>query len=150
MAQSLAKNVVHIVFGTKRRRRLLKPPLRPRLHAYMAAILNDLRCPALKINSVWDHVHVLVNLHRNCALADVVMELKRGSSGWLSRQGGELSMFQWQGGYGAFSVSQSGVATVVRYIERQEQHHGEISFEDEFRTLLQAHDLEFDERFLWD
>lgn len=138
------------MFSTKRRERVLVGEIRYELHRYMAGILNDLDCPAATVNGVADHVHVLFNLHRNRALAMVVMELKRGSSKWLKARDPALAGFGWQNGYGAFSVSQSGLPTVMAYIANQEEHHRLKTFEDEFRTFLCRNQLVFDERYVWD
>ena len=150
MPQSLAKNLIHLVFSTKARERLLDPSVRPRLHDYLAGILQDLESPALVINSVADHVHVLLNLHRTRALSAVVMELKRGSSKWLKAQGPQFAGFHWQDGFGAFSIGQSAVDEVRRYIEQQEEHHRVKTFQDELRAFLRRYQLEYDERYLWD
>lgn len=150
MGQSLAKNLLHLVFSTKHRAPVLTDPVRPELHRYQSGILADLDSPALAINSVADHVHLLFSLSKNRALADVIMEVKRGSSKWLKTKGAEFAEFHWQNGYGAFSVSQSAVAEVTDYIARQAEHHQRVSFQDEFRKLLQKHEKEFDERYVWD
>ena len=77
------------------------------------------------------------------------MEVKRGSSKWLKTQGAQFSEFHWQGGYGAFSVGQSGVAGVKSYIARQEQHHQITTFQEELRMLLKRYEIAFDEQYLW-
>jgi REP element-mobilizing transposase RayT len=150
MPQSLAKNLIHLVFSTKHRERLLEPTLRPALHAYLGGILRDSESPAIIINSVWDHVHLLFNLHRTWALADIVVEIKRGSSKWLKTQNWRLKEFHWQDGYGAFSIGQSGVKEVQRYIETQEEHHRVKTFQEEFRAFLERYEIPFDERYVWD
>jgi REP element-mobilizing transposase RayT len=90
MSQSLAKNLIHLVFSTKNRASLITDDIRPELHKYAGGILRDLSCPALIMNSVGDHIHVLFNLHRTKALSDVIMELKRGTSVWMKEQGSEV------------------------------------------------------------
>ncbi|MBL9135978.1 MAG: IS200/IS605 family transposase [Verrucomicrobiales bacterium] len=150
MSQSLARNLVHLVFGTKHRAKLLSDAFRPDLHRYMAGILESVDCPAVIINSVPDHVHALFHLHRRRALASVVGELKRGSSRWLKEADLSLATFHWQNGYAAFSVSHSAVPTVKAYISSQAEHHRRKSFEDEFRSFLIRHEIPYDERFLWD
>jgi REP element-mobilizing transposase RayT len=150
MPQSLAKNLIHLIFSTKHRRRVLEPALRSDLHRYMAAVLRDELSPALLINSVWDHVHVLFNLHRTRALSEVVMETKRSSSKWLKTQSPQLKQFHWQAGFGAFSIGQSAIEEVQRYIQEQELHHRTMSFQDELREFLQRHQVEYDERYVWD
>ena len=150
VAQSLARNLIHLIFSTKNRAQLLTESIRVNLHEYASGILRDLDSPALIMNSVTDHIHVLLNLHRTKALADVVMELKRGTSRWIKQHGPELADFYWQNGYGAFSIGQSMVKIVRRYIKNQAEHHKKVSFQDELRGFLKRYEIEFDERYLWD
>lgn len=150
MSQSLAKNLVHLIFSTKHREYWLTATVRPQLHNYLAGILRDMDSPALVINSVSDHVHLLFMLSKNRALADVVMEIKRGSSKWIKTQAGPFGSFHWQNGYGAFSIGQSGVTETREYIEGQEEHHRVKTFQDEFRAFLKRYEVEFDERYVWD
>jgi REP element-mobilizing transposase RayT len=150
MAQSLSKNLLHLVFSTKNRERLIHDDLRSDLHAYMATVLKNMECPALIINSVEDHVHILYILHRTVALSSAVGELKSSSSKWLKTLSDQLAAFAWQAGFGAFSVSESNVAAVRQYIENQKEHHRKVSFQNELRSFLSKHRLEYDERYLWD
>jgi REP element-mobilizing transposase RayT len=150
MPQSLARIYVHLIFSTKNREPLLIDGVRADLHAYMGGILNDLDSSPVEINSESDHTHVLFVLSRTHALSEVVGQLKRGSSAWLKTQGAAFAGFHWQNGYGAFSVSQSSVGEVRAYIERQQEHHKRMSFQDEFRAFLRRYGLEFDERYVWD
>ncbi len=150
MPQSLARLHVHLVFSTKNRVAWLQDGIRAPTHAYLAAILNDIGCRADLINSVEDHVHILFALGRTTALSTAVELLKKSSSKWIKRQGPDFAGFAWQAGYGAFSVSESNVASVRRYIAGQRAHHRVKTFEDELRALLARHDVEFDERYLWD
>ena len=150
MSQSLAKNLIHLVFSTKDRQPQIQDAHRSDLHQYAGGILNDLNSPALLMNSVADHIHILFNLHKTKSLSDVIMELKRGTSVWMKAQDSRNQHFYWQGGYGAFSVSQSAVKTVKEYIADQEAHHARRTFQDEFRALLKRHEIEFDEQYVWD
>ncbi len=151
MPQSLSCVHLHLVFSTKERRAFLRDrALRDELHAYLGGISRELECPPIKIGGVEDHVHVLARLGRTIAQADWVKELKRVSTIWLKARGRALADFQWQGGYATFSVSQSKVPQVIQYIETQEEHHHGQSFQDELRALLQKHNLDFEERYLWD
>lgn len=149
MAQSLACLHVHLVFSTKQRAPLIEDPIRGTLHAYLASVLQDLNCPAILINSVTDHMHILFDLSRTSAVSDVVEKLKTASSKWMKRQGGH-ARFAWQGGYGVFAVSESMVETVRRYIARQAEHHRKVTFQDEYRAFLERHRIAYDERYLWD
>jgi REP element-mobilizing transposase RayT len=152
MPQSLAKVAIHLVFSTKNRTPWLKDAnLRNELYAYMATILRDnVDSPAMIINGVEDHIHVLGLLSRKFAIMDVVQEAKTGTTKWLKKQSPALSKFAWQAGYGVFSVSESKIPEVKRYIEKQEEHHRKMSFQDEFRALCKRHGIELDERYAWD
>jgi REP element-mobilizing transposase RayT len=148
MAQSLAKVLVHFVFSTKNREPLVSVETRPELHAYLVGILANRNCPALQVGGTADHVHLLFSLGRTTTVADIVEEAKTGSSKWMKRRG--VSAFSWQAGYGAFSIGQSQVPAVVRYIRQQEQHHRRLTFQDELRGLFHRYDISFDERYVWD
>lgn len=152
MPQSLANVPLHIVYSTKNRTPWLQDiNLRKELYAYKATILTkEVDSPALIIGGVEDHVHVLCLLSRKHAIKDVVRIVKTESSKWIKRRSTHLSSFAWQGGYGAFGVSESNVIQVKRYIENQEEHHQRSSFQEEFRELCRRHGIEIDERYAWD
>ena len=150
MPQSLSKNLIHLIYSTKDRAPSISPEIRAGLFGYKAGILKEWKSPALIIGGVEDHVHVLFCLSKNHALAKVVEELKKGSSKWMKTQGPGFRDFYWQAGYGAFSVSQSNVEQVRRYIESQEEHHRTRSFQEEFLAFLDRYEMEYDERFLWE
>ena len=150
MPQSLARLHVHLVFSTKHRELFLTDTVRPALHAYMATVLQHVGCPALLINSVADHVHILFELGRTVAVSAAVEEVKTTSAKWIKTQGAEFATFAWQAGYGAFSVSESNVATVRDDIANQAEHHRVKSFQEEYRAFLAKHGVTFDERYVWD
>lgn len=150
MPQSLSSVLVHLVFSTKNREPLIRGPVESELHAYSTTVLENAGCPALAMNGTADHVHVLCNLSRVKSIANVVEDLKTSTSKWIKTKGPSYRGFHWQAGYGAFSVSPSSVDRVVRYIERQREHHRTRSFQDEFRVLLNKHGIPCDERYVWD
>jgi putative transposase len=151
MPQSLARVILHVVFSTKNRVPFLKDlELRERLHAYLAGVVQHLGCEPILINGVEDHVHILCTLSRTVAIAELVEEAKKNTSRWMKERGPAQKDFYWQGGYGAFSVSQSNVDQVRAYIAGQEEHHRRLSFQDEFRALCRKHGIEIDERYVWD
>ena len=151
MSQSLAKILVHTVFSTKDRRPFLRDrSLREELHRYLGGILALLDCQPIIVGGVEDHVHLLGALSRTCHAASMVKEVKRGSSLWLKTKGPNLQDFAWQNGYGIFSIGFSQIGTVRNYIAGQEEHHRKVSFQDEFRQLLQRYEVAFDERYVWD
>jgi len=150
MPQSLAKNLIHLVFSTKNRESVLIESVRVPLCAYASGVLRDLSSPAIAINAWRDHVHILFTLSKNHSLSHVIMEFKRATSKWIKTQGTAFATFHWQNGYGAFSIGQSGVEEVKTYIGNQAKHHRVKTFEEEFRSLLKRYQVEFDERYLWD
>jgi REP element-mobilizing transposase RayT len=135
MPQSLAQIYVHLVFSTKHRERVLADDIRDDLHRYLGGILNHLECAPVEINSVEDHVHHLLRLSRTNSLSAVVGRLKRASNDWLRGKDRRFAAFHWQGGYGAFSVSQSSVDRVRRYIQHQQEHHSAFRFRMSFALL---------------
>jgi len=151
MPQSLAKILVHVVFSTKERRPFLRDTsLREELHRYLGGILANHGCQPLIVGGVEDHVHLLTVQARTITAAEMVKEVKRGSSLWLKSKSPELHDFAWQNGYGMFSIGFSQVDVVRRYIAGQEEHHRKVSFQDELRELLRKYEVEFDERYVWD
>jgi putative transposase len=150
MPQSLANIYVHLIFSTKDRAPFLFKEVQPDLHAYMATVLANLNSPAVLINSVADHVHILFNMSRTVTLAQMVEDVKKSSSKWIKTQSPTLASFAWQGGYGGFSVSESIVSKAANYIQNQEEHHRTKTFQDEFRAFLTRHKINYDERYVWD
>lgn len=148
MPQSLANILIHAVWSVKERRPLIVDDVRAGLHGYMAGILKNIESPALVINSVADHIHVLCQLSKNLAACKLVEEVKKSSSKWMKQQG--VVDFTWQSGYGVFSVSQSNVPAVRRYIEGQPEHHKKRDFKSEFRAFCKRHGVIIDERYAWD
>lgn len=150
MSQSLAQLSIHLVFSTKNRVPLIRDAIREPLHRYMAVVLQDLGTPANLINSVEDHVHIIFNLSRTETVSGVAENVKKSSSRWIKAQGVEFGNFAWQAGYGAFAISESNVPAVRDYVANQREHHAKKSFQDEYRALLQRHNVAFDERYVWD
>jgi REP element-mobilizing transposase RayT len=129
MPQSLAKILVHTVFSTKDRHPFLRDKaLRAELHRYLGGILANHGCQPLIVGGVDDHVHLLSTLSRTCEVADLVKELKRGSSLWVKTKGPDLRDFAWQNGYGIFSIGFSQIEGVRNYIAGQEEHHRKVPF----------------------
>ncbi|AMV24662.1 Transposase IS200 like protein [Gemmata sp. SH-PL17] len=149
MSQSVARNLIHLVFSTKYREPLITGDLYPAMFAYLIGAAKGIDCPAIIAGGIADHVHILFALHKTVALCKAVEELKKQSSKWAKENGG-ASNFYWQNGYGAFSVSPQNVPRVSAYIANQPQHHAEQPFQDEFRGLLHRAGEECDERTVWD
>ena len=150
MGQSLAKNLIHLIFSTKERHPFLDDAVREPLHAYIAGIFKEQDSPCLAINSVADHVHVLFCLNKNAVLAQVIMQAKKGASRWIKTQNPRYADFGWQNGYGAFSVSQSNIKGVHQYIANQAEHHRKVTFQEELQAFFKRHEIEYDERYVWE
>ena len=147
MPQSYSAVHVHLVFSTFERRPLLHDHgIRDEMHRVLGSLSGHLGCPTVVVGGVADHVHVLASLGREVSQSDWAKELKRQSTGWAKAK---VPEFRWQGGFGAFSVGRSELPVVRPYIERQEEHHRTVSFEEEFLALLKEHGVEFDEKYLW-
>lgn len=150
MPQSLSRIMIHMVFSTKYRERVLTPSIRTELHPYLVGVLNNIDCPSLQVGGVEDHVHLFFGLSRTRTVAQVAETVKTSSSKWIKTKGAEFANFHWQSGYGAFSISQKHADIVINYIRNQEAHHAATEFQDEYRTILTQHNINFDERYVWD
>jgi REP element-mobilizing transposase RayT len=149
MAHTFTSLLTHVVFSTSGRAPLLADAIRPDVHAYLGGILREMHAAPIAIGGTADHVHLLTRLPADLSVADCLRVVKANSSRWVKEKWPERRLFAWQGGYGAFSVSESRRGAVIGYIQDQARHHGRISFQDEFLALLKNHHLEFDERYLW-
>jgi len=150
MAQSLAFILLHVIFSTKDRVAVLDEPLRPELFAYLATVIRNGGSECYRVGGVADHVHLAIRLHRTSNVSDLVKEIKASSSKLLKTKSPSLERFEWQKGYGAFSVGPKDLNALIAYIDAQQAHHAKQSFKDEFRAFLRQYGVEFDERYLWD
>ncbi len=150
MPQSLANILVHLVFSTKERAPFLQDAWRDDLHGYIGGIVRRCGADLLAANSVTDHIHLFFPLPRTISAADLVKEIKTGATKWIHQKDPLLAAFHWQAGYGIFSVSHSHKEAVIQYIARQQEHHRDVSFQDEYRHLLEKHAIQYDERYVWD
>jgi putative transposase len=139
---------VHIVFSTKNRWPWIEPEIRDRVHAFLGGCLRTMNAIPESVGGVADHVHLLAGLRARHCIADVVKQIKSASTRWIRSELGSRR-FEWQVGYGGFSVSASNREAVRRYIETQEEHHRNRTFQEEYREFLERHGIEFDERYLF-
>jgi REP element-mobilizing transposase RayT len=150
MPQSFASLHYHIIFSTKNRVAAISPDLQPRLYEYLGGILRAQDGVLLAAGGMPDHVHLLVGLTKEMAVAEAVRLLKSNSSKWIHETFSERSNFAWQAGYGAFTVSYSNRQQVRKYIAGQAEHHRTRTFQEEFVAFLKRHHIEYDERYLWE
>lgn len=150
MSQSLSNILLHIVFSTKNRARLIVPTVASELYSYVATTSVAHGCPIHKIGGTEDHIHICCSLARTQTCANLVKEIKTGSSQWLKDKLAAGIGFAWQNGYGAFSIGQDQLASLKEYITAQRHHHTRITFEEELRSILKQYHVEYNEQYLWD
>ena len=136
MSQTLTSLLVQLVFSTKNRERLITPEVEPDLFAYIGGILRNNQSRLLDAGGDRDHVHLLVSQSKNIAVSNLLKDVKGDSSAWIKSKGREFRNFHWQRGYGGFSIGQSNVASLKRYISGQKTHHRRVTFQDEYRKFL--------------
>ena len=140
----------HVVFSTKHRKRTLANGFREEVFTYMAATCRELAGYALIVGGYFNHVHLLVRIPTKTAVADFVRQLKANTSKHINQTKRIVTKFSWQEGYGAFTVSVSNKDLIYQYIENQMQHHTRVTFENEYVGLLKEHQIDYDERYLWE
>ena len=145
---SFVSCLMHCVFATKERRPLITPELQTRLWPYLGGIARENRMKALMIGGVEDHVHVLLSLPSTLSVAKAVQLIKGNSSKWIHETFPEHQSFEWQEGYGAFSIGISGVDDTVKYIQNQAEHHRKMSFKEEVAVFLKKHGMEYEAAML--
>ncbi len=149
MAHSFVSNYYHCVFSTKERRKLISPELEERLWPFLGGIARAHKMKALAIGGVEDHVHLLLSLPSTLAIAKAIQLVKGESSKWVHETFPQHQQFAWQEGYGAFSIGVSQHPVTVAYIQKQKEHHRQVTFQDEFLRFLKKHEIEYDPRYLW-
>jgi REP element-mobilizing transposase RayT len=148
MSQSFVQIYVHIVFHTKDNVKLIREDIENELYSYLGGILKNYKSIPFQIGGTSDHIHILCTLPKTMAPADLAEEIKKSSSKWIKTKGDHYKNFYWQDGYGGFSVSRSGIDAVKEYIQNQKKRHEKVSFMDEYKKLLEAYGIPFDERYL--
>lgn len=150
MPQSLVKNNIHLIFSTKNRKDSLRLEDYHELCMYITGVLSGLGCYLLEMGGTTNHVHILFVLNKTKSISEIVGKIKSNTSRWLHNRFDVYNQFEWQHGYAAFSVSESKVSVVTKYIQNQVEHHKKESFEDELRTFLKAYGIQWDECYVWD
>ena len=149
MAHSYTKILIHYIFSTKNREKIMTIELQERLWAYMGGIAKGNNMKALAIGGIEDHVHLLISLPVTLSISKAIQLIKGGSSKWVHDTFQDYNKFNWQEGYGAFSVSISQIKNTIAYINRQKEHHLKESFQDEYISVLEEHVIDYDKRYVW-
>jgi putative transposase len=149
MSHSYVSNLMHCIFSTKNRYPFIDSELESRLWPYLGGIAKQNRMKALAIGGTTDHLHALLSLPGMMSFAKAVQLIKGGSSKWINDTFPGTKKFEWQEGYGAFSVSVSQVPKTIAYINNQKEHHRKKTFQEEFLELLTKHGIEYDQRYVF-
>jgi len=149
MSQSLSKLYVHAIFHVKNNECLIKPENEKELYNYMGGTIKASKSIPIIINGTDNHIHVLCIMSKNISLATLLEDIKTNSSRWIKTLGPHYREFSWQGGYSGYSVSQSKVNVVKKYIENQKEHHKTQTFEDEYIQFLKENEVDYNEDYLW-
>ena len=149
MANTYTQLHIQLVFAVKYRAALIQKIWQPRLHEYITGIFQNNDHKMLQINSMPDHIHIFTGMRPNQSISALVQNVKAESSKWIKDNKFCKSVFAWQEGFGAFSYSKSHVDSVIRYIQNQEAHHKKETFLDEYRRVLKAFEIDYDERYIF-
>ena len=150
MPSTYTKLLIHMVFSTKNRERTLTPEIRVRLFPYLGGLAGGKEMTAIQVGGIEDHIHILLSIPTPITIAEAAKTLKGASSKWLHETFGRSEFTAWQEGYGAFTIGASQVERTRTYIERQEEHHKQETFKDEFLRFLEVNVVEYDPRYIWD
>ena len=145
---SFTSVLIHCVWSTKDREALLDSQLRDRLCPYLGGIAKANKMKAVAVGGASDHVHVLISLPATLSIAKAIQLLKGNSSKWIHETFPKMRSFEWQEGYGAFSIGISAVEVTVAYIRNQTEHHRAKTFREEFKAMLRKHGFDYDESML--
>ena len=149
MAGTFTQVYYHLVFSTKDRFKFISEDIKQDLYSYICGILKNCEGFVYSIGGMADHIHILCSIPSKVAISETIKNLKVASTKWIQNKGDLLLKFRWQTGYGLFTVSHSQIEAVSTYIKNQQQHHEKLSFKDEFRLLLNKHNIDYDEKYIW-
>jgi len=146
MSHSYSNNYVHAIYSTKNREHLIPTEFEKRIYSFIASIAREQKIPLLAAEGMPNHSHLLFLLPATISLASAINTFKTNSSRFMHERG---LAFQWQDGYGAFSVSPSQLDKATAYIRNQREHHKKVTFEQEFLALLKKAGVPYDPKYVW-
>lgn len=149
MANTYTQIHIQAVFAVHNRKSLINPKWKDELYKYITGIIQNYDHKVLAINGMSDHIHILMGLRPTQSLSDLMKQVKQDSSKWINQKGFIDGKFSWQAGYGAFSYSKSQLSNVIDYIKNQEEHHRKKSFAEEYVAFLNAHGVDYDDRYVF-
>jgi putative transposase len=149
MANTYTSLHYHFAFSTKNREPWITPEIENRVRAYIGGVARAHKMTALQIGGIEDHIHAVLMAPPTLSPSQIAQYLKGDSSKWIHEEFRNLRAFEWQDGYGGFTVSKSQVGHVIKYIKNQREHHRKRTFQDEYLELLNKHGVDYDQRYLW-
>ena len=150
MANTYSQIYIHAVFAIKGRENLINKKFKDELYKYICGIVTNNKQKVYAINGMPDHLHILISIKPNCLLSDLIRDMKASSSKWINEKKYVVGKFQWQEGFGSFSVSQSNLDKVIAYIDNQEVHHQKKSFKEEYLEFLKSYKIEYDDKYVYE
>ncbi|NJW52059.1 IS200/IS605 family transposase [Salinimicrobium oceani] len=150
MADTYSKIYLHIIFAVKGRQNLISTKWEAELFSFITGIIKNKGQKLIRINGVADHVHLLVGIKPDIALSDLVRDIKSNSSRFINEKSWINGRFEWQQGFGAFSLSHSHLSSAINYIEHQKEHHKKNSFREEYEKFLKLYEVEYKPQYLFD
>jgi len=150
MADTFSQIYIQVVFAVRSREALIQSKWEEDLFKYITGIVQKKGQKMLAINGTKDHIHFFIGMKPTCCLSDLVREVKKSTVAYIKEQGHIKSAFYWQEGYGAFSYNHSHLDKVIRYIDKQKEHHQTKTFQEEYRSLLDAFNVEYKNEYLFD
>jgi REP element-mobilizing transposase RayT len=150
MANTYTQIYIHIVFAVQDRQSIIRKECKEELHKYITGIIRNKDQKLIAINSMSDHIHILIGMKPNIALSDLVRDIKANSSKFINEKNWVRGRFNWQEGFGAFSYSHSQLNGIANYIQNQEKHHSKKSFKEEYLEILKKFNVEYDMEYVFD
>ena len=150
MPNTYTQIYIHIVFSVKGRQSLIPKQHKDELHGYIIGIIKKKKQTVIQINSMPDHIHILVGITPGTTISNLVRDIKANSTKFINRKQWVLGRFEWQEGYGAFSYARSQLDNIINYIRNQEKHHSRKTFREEYLEILKRFKVPYDERYVFD
>ena len=150
MSNTYTQIYIHIVFAVKGRQNLIPKAHKTELHGYIMGIIKNKKQTVIQINSMPDHIHILVGITPDTPVSGLVRDIKANSSKFINQKRWVMGRFEWQVGFGAFSYSRSHLDDLVKYIKNQEKHHMRKTFREEYLEILKRFNVNYDERYIFD
>ncbi len=149
MANTYSQLYIHYTFAVQNRQCVIRSKWKQDLYKYITGIVTQQEHKLLTINGMPDHIHILVSMNPKQSPSELMFHVKRSSSLWINENKLVSGRFSWQEGFGAFSYGKSQIRDIATYIENQESHHKQRTFQEEYLEFLRLFEIEYDERYIF-